>query len=1369
MEELGKLMTQLVETLKGLQNQQASLEQSLMNQPGSSKSSIGGIQLQAYDETNETFDSYIQRLQNYINLKDVTNSTTKTQIFLNCIGPKYYQVLKNITAPDSPEKKSYEELVKILKNHIAPEPGEIAQQHRFCLRSQNEHESIANYVAGLKEIGGKCNFICTSCSKSTFDTHLRVQFVRGLRCTETKERLLQESPSTKFDDIVKTALAIETSKLESKAMGHDNMSSVNKISIKKNTYNKGGYQANKSANTGEKKEIQCYRCGKMNHKAIECRLNWEKLICKKCNKKGHVQAVCFHEMKQLEIQDELDQDSDEEIFEIHKIQINKNNEKFTIRLQLQGKVHTWELDTGAAVTTCSEKYYEIYFKDLQLEKTKIKLKTYTGEIIEPIGTCTTKIKYKNKEIEGRLFVIKKNVDPVVGREWIRDLNLNFQINKMETVETLTEDKFKEKLTKLLEEYEDLFSEEIGEIQDYQVSFALNENVTPVFLKPRPVPFALKEKVEEEIDRLEKQGIIEKVTYSKWGTPVVPVVKPNGNVRLCADYRSTLNKNLQNDNYPIPRIEEIFAKLSGGKYFCILDIKQAYLHMKTDANTAEMQAISTCKGTYKVHRLMFGVKVAPNQWQRYMDQTLTGITGTACFFDDIAIQGNTYIELIGRISQVFQKLRECGLHLNKKKCQFFQKSVTYLGHTINEQGLHPTQEKVNEIINSPRPTNISALRTFLGMVNYYQQFIPNMASKLTPLYQLLQKNTKFTWSKECQNAFESLKKEICSEKVLTPFQVELPVILATDASPTGYGAVLSHIMPDGKERPVAFASKSLSKTEKRYSQLDKEAAALIWGLKKFFQYCYGRKITLIIDNQPLSRILHPEKQLPNTTAIRLVHYANFLAGFNYDIKLRKTTEHANADYLSRLEHTENNTTEILTDDDMYYLNQISMMPVTMKEIKQATAKDTELRKLIQEIQSGTGNMSRLHEFSLQENCIFYGTRIIIPKELQPQLLQELHTAHTGIVKMKAIARSYVWWKNIDIDIERLVRECKTCCLLQKNPTKVQIHSWEFPKEPWSRVHIDYAGPFLNSYFLIVVDAYTKWLEVIPTTTITATATINILKKLFTTFGLPITVVSDNGRQFRSEEMMNYLKENGVQSKFTAPFHPATNGQAERYVQTFKNKLKSMQNEPGTLQDKIAKFLMMYRKTPNSATGLSPAELMFKRLYRTRIDLVKRDPTTKIEKNNNNEQIIQNKEFEEGERVQIRFYDSNKWRFGMITNRKGKLHYEVNVDGRLHVRHIDQMRKTSCSESNDKKIPLQVPTSIGEVPVSTKEPDNEQVHIQVRNSLPSISDDTLPIPETSIPIELSPTPTRAVVEEMLPTIVEPVRRGTRARRPPDRLNL
>ncbi|GBP56743.1 Uncharacterized protein K02A2.6 [Eumeta japonica] len=187
----------------------------------------------------------------------------------------------------------------------------------------------------------------------------------------------------------------------------------------------------------------------------------------------------------------------------------------------------------------------------------VKLRTY-GEILQPLGTCNVNIKYRDSEVQGRVFIIDRKVDPVIGREWIRKLNIQFDINSIHKEENdITEKEFKEKLHKLLEQYRELFTEEIGEINNFQATYRLKAGTSPIFLKPRPVPLALRDQVENEIDRLEKEGILEKVAYSQWGTPVVPVIKQNGKVRLCADYRATLNKNIEDDNYPIPRIEEIF--------------------------------------------------------------------------------------------------------------------------------------------------------------------------------------------------------------------------------------------------------------------------------------------------------------------------------------------------------------------------------------------------------------------------------------------------------------------------------------------------------------------------------------------------------------------------------------------------------------------------------------------------------------------------------------------------------------------------------------------------------------------------------------------------------------------------------------------
>lgn len=1366
--------------IRAIQQIQKTQEKLLSRSSESNQADVRGIQLQQYDETNESFDTYLQRIQNYLELRNITDDTPENdkkavQILISCLGPKLYHTLTSLTAPALPREKSFKELKSLLEDHLCPKPSEVAEQHKFSSRIQHEGETISNFQADLKKLTTNCNFICGDCKKSTINTHLRSQFIRGIRDSDIRERLLQQSPKT-FEDAVKIALTIESSKLESRGMQQPQQ--INYVGTTRKQKKKNEDKAKTSI-----KEMlgKCFRCGKTNHKANQCTA--KNLKCYNCRKEGHLQSVCLkksYEQKQI-TQDSPEEnkdvdDDDEEEHLINSIeQVNKKStDKFLVRVKIDDVDCQMELDTGAAVSTMSKDTFDRLCLKKNLHHTDVKLKTYSGEIMHPLGTCNVTIKYKNKSTSGNLYVLQEKVDTILGRDWLRKINFDLaEIYKFEITD-MSEDTCKLEISKLISQFHDIFSEEVGKIPNYKCSFKLKDDrSTPIYMKPRPVPYALKDKIDAEIDRLEQMDIIEKVVHSDWGTPVVPVVKRNGQIRLCADYKATLNKFIQDDNYPIPKVEDIFAKMSDGKYFCTLDIHQAYLHMEVDEEAALLQTISTHKGLYKVKRLMFGVKVAPNSWQRFMDQILHDLPGVSCFFDDITVQGRTYNELLLHLKAIFSRLRHHGLHLNKNKCQFLLRSINYLGHVIDQNGLHPMPEKVEAILKSPQPRDISELRTFLGLVNYYHKFLPNLASKLKPLNNLLRKNEKYKWSRDCETVFQNLKKEIASKKILTPFDVNLPLTLATDASPTGLGAVISHIMKDGSERPIAFASRSLTKSEANYSQIDKEATAIVWALKKFFQYCYGRKFTLITDNKPLTRIFHPNKDLPATSATRLLHYANFMSGFNYNICYRNTKEHANADYLSRfsLLNTQQEN-DYLDSSSIFQLNQIDTLPVTRKEIQKETLNDPECRKIYEALKSGNELAEDdLHNYSIQNGCILKGIRVIIPQSLRKRILEELHSAHTGIVRMKALARSYVYWKRIDNDIEEITRNCKGCSAFRSEPRKVPIHPWEYPKYPWQRLHIDYAGPFMNTYFLLVVDAYTKWVETIPTNRICTQSTIRILRDIFSRFGLPITIVSDNGTQFRSSEFEEFLKSNGIQHKFCAPYHPASNGQVERYVQTIKQGLRSMMFEKGDLNTKLNRLLMQYRKVPNTVTGVSPAELMFKREFRTRIDLVKRDLTQELNEQNKliNPTI---REYQIGDSVQARFYNNKccKWKFGIITDKKGYLHYEVLIENNKYIRHIDQLRASNVKQDGDKNIlietipvePLKMSTDT-EINVEQSVPGNSK-----NETKPSIQD--LPENKTSSPTRQSIATREEVpgVEEFRLTSPE-LRRSTRIRKAPVRLQL
>jgi hypothetical protein len=338
-----------------------------------------------------------------------------------------------------------------------------------------------------------------------------------------------------------------------------------------------------------------------------------------------------------------------------------------------------------------------------------------------------------------------------------------------------------------------------------------------------------------------------------------------------------------------------------------------------------------------------------------------------------------------------------LGLIRKKSSFFKRSVEYCGYKIGNKGLEKCYGKVEAVMKAPEPKNITELRSFLGLVNFYGRFIPNLSTIAQPLHNLLKKGVKFIFGAKCKKSFEIIKREIASERVLVHYDDNKKLLLATDASPYGIGAVISHRMEDGTERPISFASRTLSETERKYSQVDREALAIVFGVTKFYAYLYGRKFTLITDHKPLVSIFHPNKELPHLSAMRMQHYAIYLQAFNYDIEYRKGNRNSNADALSRLPLHVDVPTEA-GDADMFQIEQIKQLPVTGTQIGEETRKESEMNELWKHLRYGLPINSRIpfggktERFSIQDDCIFMGQRVYIPRTLRTKVLQELHEGH-----------------------------------------------------------------------------------------------------------------------------------------------------------------------------------------------------------------------------------------------------------------------------------------------------------------------------------------------------------------------------------------
>lgn len=755
---------------------------------------------------------------------------------------------------------------------------------------------------------------------------------------------------------------------------------------------------------------------------------------------------------------------------------------------------------------------------------------------------------------------------------------------------------------------------------------------PIKMHPRRVPLHLQQEVTQTLKQMLDSGIISP-SCSPWAAPVVLVKKKGGGFRFCVDYRK-LNEVTRKDAYPLPRIDDALDSLSNACWFSTLDLTSGYWQVEVDPKDRHKTAFTTRQGLFEFNVLSFGLCNAPSTFQRLMDLILADLQWTTClvYLDDIIVFGRTFHEHLTRLDGVLEKLRQANLKVKPSKCNLFSTQVHYLGHVISSEGVMPDPAKVEAVREWPIPANQTEVQSFIGLASYYRRFVRGFADTARPLHQLAEKGRRFRWTEECQVAFDRLKTSLVTAPVLAYPDPSKIFILDTDASDVGIGAVLSQ-EEGGMERVVAYASRALTKQERKYATTKKELLSMVAFTKHFKHFLLGKEFVLRTDHNSL-RWLHNFQGLEG----QLARWIEQLANFQYRIVHRPGKLHSNADALSRLPAYLENKQQadqklchkmIGSVAPKVYAVQEGLPPEVcskegeMDELSQAQLADRELSRIIDCKKCADSVMPADPELqkyaSVWNQLQVQGTRlvrippaysdaacqvqVVLPQSMVPQVLEQLHNVstggHLGVQKLQGKVKDRFYWPGWFTDVKAWVKDCVDCGSHKtqgKQPCAPLQSS--VASRPFERVALDIMGPLpetpeKNKYILVVGDYFSKWTEAFPLPNQEAHTIAKVLTEEWVCrFGAPRSIHSDQGRNFESTLFKELCRLLHIHKSRTSPYHPQSDGLIERFNRTLLSMLSLFVEDNQLNWDKLLPYVMLaYRSSVHASTSFTPYRVLF----------------------------------------------------------------------------------------------------------------------------------------------------------------------------------
>jgi hypothetical protein len=900
------------------------------------------------------------------------------------------------------------------------------------------------------------------------------------------------------------------------------------------------------------------------------------------------------------------------------------------------------------------------------------------------------------------------------------------------------DKMREMLT---QDYKEVF-EGIGCFPgEYNID--LKPDAIPHIAGARRIPYGQKEQFKKTLDQMVQDKIIEKIAPddgTEWVNSFVTVAKPDGTLRICVDPRM-LNKYIVRPVHRSRTLDEILPKLAGAKVFTIMDATKGFWNVRLNWLSSRLCAFSTEFGRYRYLRLPFGLSCASDIFQAKIDELTDGLEGCIGIADDLVVYSNTMEEHETRLKALMEKCKSSGLKLNPRKCKICLPEIPFYGLIVGKEGTNADPKKLEALKALPMPTNLKELQSFLGLVNYLARFSPVIADVAKPLRDLTKKtgiDTSWIWQPEHSLAINTLK-NLFDSAVLQYFNPMEEVFVEADASLVGLGGCLlqqdpSITCPADDEyfnlRPVAFASKSLTETEQRYSNIERELLSVVYSLERFHCYTYAQKVHVLTDHKPLEAIFKKDLQSAPPRLQRLIYRSE---RYDFTVEYRKGIKQLISDILSRQGH------HIHRDPPFRGLNyKISQVNVdvdtsTLEDIRRETSQDPRMQKLVEYIISGwpedlmpelTVYKTFRDQLAVSNGIIQKGERVLIPEALRESCLALAHASHLGYEKTLMYAKTTVFWPNMASDVRKLCEECVICAKWGNKKKELPLKPTEVPPSPWHTLGMD-NFTVQGCDYLLIVDYLTKY-PIIRKSGHSARETIRICKEVFAENGIPTKVIADRGTNFTAEEFQEFARSWQFQMIYTSAEHHRANGEAERFVQTLKKLITKVSEGNGDLQ--LA--LLQLRCTPLSRELggddiLSPASLMYGRTLKTTMPSIKDLLDSKVTDHTREQQVAEKQSwagkqdldpdqlFQIGAKVWYYVEQGNQkhWSEAFVVGRRGRSYTLQIPSGRyIHRNHymVKLYKSTKDIQRAQEKDKAEQPGVISvQIPHAVKSPDSTAV--------------------------------------------------------------